>query len=112
MKGSRFHPGRWLFVVLCLLLVGAVPMDTMRTSRAVFSPEREIAPTIQITGTRVNVQHRVSGSGKIKGTALRGRRTYEFKVGGSYTVEPGIYKHIVYGQVPSGGALESIVKYQ
>lgn len=94
------------------LFLGAVPLDTTRTSRAYFSPEREVAPTIEIRGTQVSVQHRTTGSGVIRGTALRGARTYEFKKSGTYTVEPGTYTHIVYGQVPSGGALESLIQYQ
>lgn len=112
MKGRLFQLGLWPLILLYFFLLGAAPMESTRTSRALFSPEREVTPTIQITGTQVSVQHRATGSGKIRGTALRGRRTYEFKKSGTYTVEPGTYTHIVYGQVPSGGTLESTIRYQ
>lgn len=93
-------------------LLGLVPMATTRTSRAVFSPEKEVSPTIEITGRSITVQHRKSGSGEVRGTALRGERTYRFSRDGSYEVEPGRYQHIVYGQVPSGGSIESFIRYQ
>jgi hypothetical protein len=113
MKMKWTHRRRLLILVcgLCLL-TGAVPMDTTRTSRALFSPERELAPTIQITGSTITIQHRVKGSGEVRGTALRGKRTYRFSGDGTYEVEPGRYQHIVFGQVPSGGSIESLLRYQ
>ena len=99
-------------IVGICLLTGAVPRSSTRTSRAVFSPEKELAPTIQITVSKITVQHRVKGSGEVRGTALRGKRTYQFSSDGTYEVEPGRYQHIVYGQVPSGGSIESLIRYQ
>jgi hypothetical protein len=112
MKGRILRYGRWSLLGLALFLLGAVPMASTRTSRAIFSPERETTPRIEITQSQITVQHRENGSGKIRGTALRGARTYNFSKSGKYTVEPGRYQHIVYGQVPAGGSIESIIKYQ
>lgn len=101
-----------LGAVLGMVLLGAVPLATWRNSRAVFSPEQELSPTIVITGRTIEVHHRVKGTGEVRGTALRGERTYTFDKDGTYEVEPGRYQHIVYGQVPSGGSIESLVRYQ
>lgn len=83
-----------------------------QTSVAFFSPDRELSPRIQIRGTRVTVRHRSTGSGEVQGTALRGARIYTFKTPGTYTVEAGTYRHLVFGKVPSGGSIESILNYE
>lgn len=101
-----------LLAVAGIFLLGAVPVATWRVSRAVFSPEKEVSPTIVITEGHITVSHRVQGTGEIRGTALRGERTYRFSKDGTYEVEPGRYQHIVYGQVPSGGSIESLIRYQ
>jgi hypothetical protein len=102
-----------LGAVLAVCLLGAAPTATWRTSRAMFSPEQEVSPTIVISGETVEVRHRVQGTGQARGTALRGaEHTYRFPKDGTYTVVPGRYQHIVYGQVPAGGSIESLVRYQ
>ncbi len=67
---------------------------------------------IQIRGNQVTVRHQSQGSGQVRGTALRGARTYNFTRDGTYRIEPGQYQHVVYGQVPSGGAIISIIRYE
>ncbi len=114
MQEMEWTRRRWLrwATLSGLAGMGAVPLATWKTSRAFFSPEREAAPFIEITGGSLQVQHRASGSGKLQGTALRGSKVYEFAKEGTYRVEPGRYQHIVYGQVPAGGSIESVIRYQ
>ncbi|MFP4283069.1 MAG: hypothetical protein ACLFR7_11975 [Opitutales bacterium] len=111
---NRLRRRLWLLfgAGLAVCLLGASSMADWRTSRAFFSPEQEVSPLIQIRGTRITIQHRVQGSGEIRGTALRGERTYQFPEEGTYEVEPGRYQHLVYGSVPSGGSIESRLRYQ
>lgn len=108
----------WLGIFLLLLgavTVGwesppAVPLSG-KTSIATFGPDGEVSPTIQIREGQVTVRHSANGSGVVRGTALRGARTYTFTQEGTYRVEPGTYRHIVFGQVPSGGSITSTLRY-
>jgi len=95
-----------------LTLVPSAWANGWKTSRARFSPEGERAPRITISGNQVKVRHVTKGSGKVRGTALRGDRTYNFSSNGTYSVAPGRYQHLVYGDVPSGGSIESVLQYQ
>lgn len=112
MKLRRFHLIWICLVVLAGTAAGPGPMAGSKTSRALFSPQKEVAPVIVISGSKVSVSHRVTGSGEVSGTALKGERTYRFSRDGTYEVEPGRYQHIVYGRVPSGGSIESVLRYQ
>lgn len=112
MEWTRRRWLRWALTPGLLVGLGAVPAASWKTSRARFSPDREIKPMIQVTGDRVKVSHRINGSGTIEGTALRGARTYRFAREGNYRVEPGRYQHLVYGKVPAGGWIESVLRYR
>lgn len=83
-----------------------------RSSRATFSSSGESAPTIVITEGRIRVSHSQSGSGQVRGTSLRGDRNYTFTGDGAYNVEPGRYRHIVFGTVPGEGSITSVIRYR
>ena len=108
----------WLGIAFLLLGMVSVGWErpspepmAERSSVATFGPNGEVSPTIQIREGRITVRHSATGSGVVRGTALRGARTYTFTQPGTYQVEPGTYRHIVFGQVPSGGSISSTVRY-
>ena len=111
-----FSRRQWLRRLLPLAVsLTATPLAWARdwkTSVARFSADGETAPRIRVSGTQVQVSHRARGSGKVRGTVLRGQRTYRFASSGTYTVESGQYQHVVFGDVAAGGAIESVVRYQ